>query len=116
MRTQASIILVLLIAVASLAGCAGTQKAGSEQERTTVLVDNQHEDAVVVYAVRSGQRRRLGRVSAFREEELELPPTIVSRNGTPLQFLIDYLGVQRPPVTREIAVYPGDQVELTIPS
>lgn len=107
----------LLFALMSLAACTGPREAEDRAgERTTVRVESQHRDPVVVYAVRIGQRRRLGRVSPFSTEVFELPRTLVSENGVPLRFLIDYLGSERPPVTREIIVYAGDQVEVSVPS
>ena len=111
------LVLLLLLAGTTLAGCTSARETAQESEATTVRVDNQRYEPVVVYAVRSGgQRRRLGRVNAASTRTFELSRGLVFKGGTRLRFLIDLLGLQRPPISREIVVYPGDEVDLTVPS
>lgn len=116
-------LLLLLLLGASAwtqAGCIGARESSGDGDagpaRATIRVDNQRSVDAVVYAVRAaGQRQRLGRVNAYSEEVLELPRNLVSGNGVPLRFQAEMLGVDRPPVSREVVVYPGDEVGLTLP-
>jgi hypothetical protein len=112
--------ITMAAAVLGAAGCTGARESGEEvasPPRTTVRVENRSPVAVTVYAVRSGgQRRRLGRVSTRSESTFELPPTLVSRHGLSLRFQVESVGRDRPPITRQILVYAGEQVELEVPS
>lgn len=81
---------------------------------TVVQVDNQGFLDMAVYAVRSGQRLRLGTATGNSKTNLKLPQSIVS-GLTPLRFVADPIGGRRASVSQEITVAPGDTVVLTIP-
>lgn len=115
-RSLRSLLLVLL-PVLLLAGCAGKRApAGVDVGgRTTVEVENRSWSAVNVYAVRGGQRVRLGTVQAVSTSVLNIPPAIVSGVSS-LSFLIDPIGSSRTPISQEISVREGDQLKLYVPN
>jgi hypothetical protein len=98
------------------AACAkrGARAVQGEQGPTTVSVRNQGFLDVNVYAVRGGQRVRLGTVTGNSTQVLRIPEFLLS-GATPLRFIADPIGNQRQPTSDEITVTPGDQVTLYIP-
>jgi hypothetical protein len=80
----------------------------------TLHVDNQAFLDANVYVLRSGQRTRLGTVTALSTRTFVLPRTIVGTAVT-VQFLAAFIGSNRAPVTEEVVVWEGDEVELRIP-
>ena len=92
-----------------------TAATSQEAERpTTLRVRNQGFLDVNVYAVRGGQRVRLGTVTGNSTQVLRIPPFLL--NGiTPLRFVADPIGNQRTPTSDEIVVTPGDEVQIFIP-
>lgn len=109
-------LIVLLVPALLLAGCAGNRGGAAEPgERTTVRVENRSWSAVNVYAIRGGQRVRLGTVQAVTTETLVIPRPVVS-GITVLSFLIDPIGSSRTPISQEISVREGDQVTLYVPN
>lgn len=80
----------------------------------TLRVDNQAFLDVNIYVLRSGQRTRLGTVTALTTRTFVLPRTVV---GTALrvQFLAAFIGSSRAPVSEEVLVWEGDEIELRIP-
>lgn len=90
---------------------AGTN--GSDQP-TVVEVDNQGFLDMAVYAVRSGQRLRLGTATGNAKTNFRVPSALI--NGlTPLRFVADPIGGNRASISEEITVAPGDTVGLLIP-
>jgi hypothetical protein len=101
-----------------LAGCAGGRGRAAPADvgpRTTLEVENRSWSAVNVYAVRGGQRVRLGTVQAVTTSVLTIPSTIVS-GVTSLSFLIDPIGSNRTPISQEISVREGDQITIYVPN
>lgn len=92
----------------------GTATSGEEERTTTLRVRNQGFLDVNIYAIRGGQRVRLGTVTGNTTQVLRIPPFLL--NGiTPLRFQADPIGNQRTPTSEEIVVAPGDEVQLFIP-
>ena len=118
---QARVAALAVLALgATLPATACWRKGGSgassqEAERpTTLRVRNQGFLDVNVYAVRGGQRVRLGTVTGNSTQVLRIPSFLL--NGiTPLRFLADPIGNQRTPTSDEIVVTPGDEVQIFIP-
>lgn len=111
--------LVLAAAVLAAPGCAsmrGRSSAAEEtqQQRTTVRVENQAWVDVNIYVVREGQRIRLGQVSAHTTHALPIPSYLATA-ATRLSFLVDPIGSRMTAQSYDLSIYPGDQVTLTIP-
>jgi hypothetical protein len=77
-------------------------------------VENQGFSDMVIYAVNTGQRIRLGLATGNSTKSFSIPGYLV-QSGTPLRFLADPIGGDRTPISEEMTVAPGDMVTLTIP-
>ena len=107
----------LLTLALTLAGCAKNPKVRSvspEQERTVLVVNNQNFLDFTIYLITSGQRVRLGDATGNRRTKLTIPRQYIFGAST-LQFQADPIGGRRAPISDQISVSPGDEVELTIP-
>ena len=114
MRIQ--IIAFTLVAL-GLASCkTGAPGSGDTTPAgpTVVQVDNQGFLDMAVYAVRSGQRLRLGTATGNSKTNMNVPQGLVS-GLTPLRFVADPIGGRRASVSEEITFLPGHTVVLTIP-
>lgn len=106
--------LVAMLGLA-LAACGGSKsRSAAPQPRTSVRVENQGFADMTVYAIRSGQRVRLGIATGNSTTTFTIPPNLIF-GATPLRFLADPIGGRGTPVSDEITVQPGDQVRLVIP-
>ena len=105
-----------LLALTVLLGCGGrAAQTGPVPENTATLqVENQGFSDMVIYALREGQRTRLGLVTGNSTQSLTIPSYFFPGSG-PIRFLADPIGGVREPVSEEIVVEPGDTVTLTIP-
>jgi hypothetical protein len=89
---------------------------GPRGEKTTTLrVENQNFNDMVIYVLQGSSRIRIGEVTGGGTATLRIPDSLVG-NGNTLRFLADPIGGSRTPVSDTISVQPGDQVQLTIPS
>ena len=106
---------VLGVGVLPLEGCARkNRKPAAEVAPTSLRVRNQGFLDVNVYALRGGQRVRLGTVTGNSAQVLRIPDYLLS-GTTPLRFIADPIGSQRQPTSEEIMVTPGDEVTIYIP-
>jgi len=80
----------------------------------TVRVDNQALLDVNIYVLRSGQRTRLGTVTALSAQTFPLPASLVGTSVT-VQFRAEFIGSNRAPVSENVVVWAGDEIELKIP-
>jgi hypothetical protein len=115
--TMKSKSIVAAILIASAAACSTFSRGSSapdQNQPTVVEVDNQGFQDMDVYAVRSGQRWRLGLATGASKTKLTIPRTLLS-GLTPLRFIADPIGGKRASVSQEITVGPGDTVVMTIP-
>jgi hypothetical protein len=104
----------LASALILLSACMYSRGPQQPQETTTLKVDNQSVADMTIYAIRSGQRIRLGFATGLKVSTFTIPPSIIF-GATPLSFLADPVGSNRTPVSDQITVTPGDTVTLTIP-
>ncbi|MGH7699382.1 MAG: hypothetical protein ACREMJ_02525, partial [Gemmatimonadales bacterium] len=107
-----------LAVLAAVPACAGTAKPDEDyvpRTETMLRVENQDFLDMNVYAIRSGQRVRLGSVPGLSTRVLSIPMSLVG-GGASLRFLADPVGSARTPVSHEIFVQPGDVIEITIPA
>lgn len=80
----------------------------------TLRVDNQSSYEVVIYAVRGGSERvRLGNANAVGVTTLRIPSDFA--RGSAVSFVVDPIGVVRAPVTEQITIWPGEEVEIRVP-
>jgi hypothetical protein len=109
---RSSPVLALLI----FSACGGRQSdtSASPQQEAVLQVENQGFADMVIYAVNSGQRIRLGMATGNSTRTFTLPAYLV-RTGGPLRFLADPVGGNRAPISEEMPVQPGALVTLTIP-
>jgi hypothetical protein len=105
-----------LVTLVVLAACAGRPSDTSTKPdgQAMLQVENQGFADMVIYAVSSGQRIRLGLATGNSTKSFALPSYLV-RTGGPLRFLADPIGGTRTPISEEMTVEPGDLVTLTIP-
>ena len=85
-----------------------------QNQPTIVQVDNQGFLDMTLYAVRGGQRVRLGIATGNNKTNFTIPQSLVT-GLTPLRFIADPIGGTRASVSMEITVAPTDTVVLTIP-
>jgi len=126
MRVKLSRLLIVPALVALVAGaCARNVPVGGEQPETaeeqqersttTVRVENRSFDNIVVYVLsQSGMRRRLGEVSGTSTRVFEIPRNMIF-GATPLRFQVDPIGTSRSPISQDIVVSEGDQIQLLVP-
>jgi len=103
--------------LATIAACSTLSRGSGttdQSQLTVVQVDNQGFLDMNVYAVRSGQRLRIGLAPGSTKTNLTLPSTLVSGLAS-LRFVADPIGGRRASVSQEITVAPGDTVVMTIP-
>lgn len=114
--TRARLWCGSLLIVAGVTACApgATLSRGSENS-ASVEVENQAFLDVNVYVLRSGQRTRLGTVTGHSTRVFAVPGYLVG-TGTMVRFLVDFIGSDRAPISEEMLIWPGDMVELIIPS
>ena len=106
-----------VVAALALAAAACSPKIRSqapEQATATLRVENQGFADMTIYAVRSGQRTRLGTVTGNSTSRFTIPSNLIF-GATTLRCLADPIGSTRTPVSDEITVQPGDEVQLIIP-
>jgi hypothetical protein len=106
--------LLLAVVLASL-GCR-TGHARSDEEgplRTTIEVQNEDFNDMTVYVLVNGSRTRLGIAPGNKSTVLTIPEYLL--NGVPvMRFVADPIGGNRTPVSEEVNVNPGDQLEMII--
>lgn len=111
-RFRALLLPVLLLALAACAAMGSREL--SREERSTVQVENRSFNDVVVYALRSSQRIRLGLVPAVSTRTFTVPRSMVG-GGRPVRFQTDPIGSSRTSVSHEISVRTGEEVQMVIP-
>lgn len=110
----ASMLVVVAAPACRSASNAEPGKAPAEQPRTTVKVENRSFLDHNVYVLRGGQRVRLGMVTGNSTQTFTIPANLVF-GVTALSFLVDPIGGTRQPVSNELPVSAGDEVQLIIP-
>jgi hypothetical protein len=109
--------LVLVILLLTTVSCAARKPDAPEREapKTTVEVQNQAWLDMKVYVLSGSRRVRLGTVPSASTRVFTIPPYLIF-GLTSLRFLADPIGADAGPVSQEITVAPGDQVEMIIPN
>ena len=114
-RAIASLVVLALTSGALACGSAGTVQdpfggdRGMKQVRIEVWNANWND--ATLYAIRGGERRRIGRVGGKSEAEFVVSWATTAR----MRIEIDLLGGDSC-VTRGMVVSPGDHLEIRVPS
>lgn len=113
-------ILLAAALLFAVPGCASSKnaEAGSkpvaEREPTTVRVENRSFLDHNVFVLRGGQRIRLGMVTGNSTRTFTIPANLIFGISA-LQFIVDPIGASRQPVSNEVRVSEGDEVQLISP-
>lgn len=81
---------------------------------TYVKVENRAYLDMNIFVYRSSQRMRLGTANGNGTARFIIPGSLLF-GATPLRFVADPIGSNRAPISEEITVAPGDEVQLVIP-
>ena len=119
--TRAALALALALGGPAALGSVGLgacygrgRNAAVPAEATTVRVRNQSFLDHNIYVLNGGARSRLGTVTGNSTRVLVIPPSFV-QPGALLRFLADPIGSGVTPVSDQLVVSPGDEVQLIIP-
>jgi len=104
--------LISLILLTSC-GSATRQPGVNVESKTLVRVENQRLDDMTIYLLQGAQRIRLGTVTAASTRVFVIPEYLITGVGS-VRFLADPLGGRQTPISQEITVFPGEEVELVI--
>jgi hypothetical protein len=111
-----SVITFLILCVFLLACSSGKRLADEPVGgKTVVRVENRNFYDMTIYVISSGSRVRLGTVTGNRTEVFIVPEYILTGPST-IRFLVDPIGGRRTPISQEMSVIPGEEIELIIPS
>ena len=113
MSTRRHFIVAMLGLALVACGGSKSRTAPAPQPRTSLRVENQGFSDMTIYAIRSGQRVRLGNAPGNSTTTFTIPPNLIF-GATPLRFLADPIGGRVTPVSERINVAPGDEVNLVI--
>jgi hypothetical protein len=110
MRTITPFLIIVLL----LSSCATTRQAGERSEpKIAVRVENRNYLDMKIYIIRGSERIRIGTVTGNTTEMLFVPESFVINAGL-VRFLAEPIGSNRAPISQEISVHPGQEVELII--
>lgn len=115
--TRRALFVVLAAVAVSGSACRGNTEeteAAEPAPPTWLLIRNQAFLDMNVFAYRSSQRVRLGTVNGNSNAKILIPANFLFGTTT-LRFQADPIGGRRQPITQEISVSPGDEIEMTIP-
>jgi hypothetical protein len=110
MRTITPFLIVLIL----LASCSTTRQAGNRSEpKIAVRVENRNFLDMKIYILRGAERIRIGTVTGNSTEMLFMPESFVIGVGL-VRFIAEPIGSNQTPISQEISVRPGQEVELII--
>ena len=112
--------LSVLLFVVLLCSCTSETRKGEEdwkkpvRLKTTVKVENRNFLDMTVYLLNASERWRLGVVRGLNSRVFTIPEDIAYTVRS-IRFLADPVGSGQQPVSQEIQVTPGDEIEMVIP-
>jgi hypothetical protein len=109
--------ILAVVVVATSMGCIRRGRTGDASPAvvravTRARVTNNNWLDVGVYAVRSGNRERIGIVRSFETQLFELAPHLIEASG--IRLYVDPIGSQQSYQTDLISVSPGQLIELVV--
>lgn len=113
MRSSIIFLFIFVLFVA----CSSTKRTADEPlgSKTLVRVENRNFYDMTIYVVHGASRIRLGTVTGNRTEVFIVPEYILT-GPISIRFLADPIGGRRTPITQEMSIIPGQEVELIIPA
>lgn len=110
-----SLTVLLLGLVSACAPAAGTPapRGPAPEAATTVTVTNENQRDMVMYAVRSGMRFRLGTVPSLDVRTFTIPSTAIPAAGG-VRLMADPVGTAAPHTSEAIPVDHGVAIEFRI--
>jgi hypothetical protein len=110
-------LLVATAIVCAVAGCWGRRKTSPVEPAApaTLLVENRHWLDVDIYVAQSGNRSRLGTVTATSTRDFTFPRSVVAQLA-PIQLVASPIGSPSTLVSESIVVKPGTHVSWTLQS
>jgi hypothetical protein len=114
MRIRSTAFAFLLLGIMACTTFSRGSGASIQDQPTVLQVDNQGFLDMTVYALRGGERVRLGTANGNSKSNFNIPADLVSGMST-LSFIADPIGGNRAEVSQQITVSPGDTVIMTIP-
>lgn len=114
-KLRSALVFVAALATGACASSAGAPApAGpARQAAATVTVTNDNPRDMVMYAVRSGMRFRLGTVPSLDVRTFAIPSEAVPAAGG-VRLMADPVGAEAPHASEAIPVHPGTSIEYTI--
>jgi hypothetical protein len=114
MRKAAStiVLVAVLISGACAQGMQRSANSNSSEQRTTIRVENNNWLDMVVYAVMSGSRLRLGSVGTGSVADFKLPSGY--GDGSGFRLIMDPIGAPAGYSTEFITVGPGGRIQLRV--
>jgi hypothetical protein len=123
MHRNPAVFLALATTLVLSAGCrsgragedTGTLPAPAANERAAVplIVENHNPDPTTIYAIRAGQRLRVGEVSGVGTETLKIPRDYFDSDGT-VRLIADPVGGRAVSTSGPLTVQPGQVVKWTL--
>ncbi|MGH7491220.1 MAG: hypothetical protein ACREOO_02370 [bacterium] len=110
MRNPISILALMIL----LSSCTASRQAGSQPEsKTLVRVENRNFLDMKVYILRGSERIRIGTVTGNSKDVFVVPDGLVLGVSS-LRFFADPIGGSQTPVSQDISIQPGEEIELII--
>ena len=117
MSSKKYLVHAALLAVIALSACAPVSRGGQagefQQEKATLLVENNNWADMAIYLVRDGMRTRLGTAPSLGRTRFVLPDAMIGGSGE-LRLLADPIGSTQRFLSQPIHVTPGDQVRFRL--
>lgn len=108
--------MVAAATAATLGACAPAAEQaelGTPETRTTLVVENNNWQEMVIYLVRGSLRSRIGSVPSLSTGKFTIPVSLTGGFGD-LRVMADPIGSTRTYTSPVINIVPGSQVELTL--
>jgi hypothetical protein len=109
------ILISILAFITLLFSCTASRQAGGQPEsKTLVRVENRNFLDMKVYILRGPERIRIGTVTGNGREVFVVPDGLVLGVSS-LRFIAEPIGGSQTPVSQEISIQQGEEIELIIP-
>ena len=110
------ILISILALMTVLTSCTSSRQSGvqAESNKTLIRVENRNFLDMKVYILRGSERIRIGTVTGNGRDVFVVPDGLVLGVSS-LRFLADPIGGSQAPISQEISIRAGEEIELIIP-